>query len=385
MQPTAASHLPTFMEVQTSILVVAIIFLAGAFFSWIGGILETAKLQPQIDEERRQKLQLELRHQRDEETAAEAQHKIKDLTARCTQLEQQLAQAQAHVDQAEGEALTARQGARELELQILPTQTRVGDLEGALSAERGRLGALQTALEAKQDLVQQLTNELTTTNNTLANERSSTQQRENALRDQLAEHEKFLASGSTQAEAIKAELDKARVAHAAFEQETEARAGDWNRKLAAAENKYQMLQKEYMSLVNSGGHGDAAAAIVAAEELARAQERARAAEARLQELEEQLAHSDAGTRKKLRETEYRICELEAKLADADEAKALAVAEAVASLTPPAPTSEVPRPEYLAKLHEELAATKEKCLQLARERDEARSITQGLAPTETGAL
>jgi predicted nucleic acid-binding Zn-ribbon protein len=237
------------MEVQTTILVVSIIFLAGAFFSWIGGLLERAKLQPKIDEEHRLKLQLELRHQRDEETtkvqAAEAQQHIKEITAHSTQLEQQLAarqselaQAKAEIDKAENEAVAARQRARELELQLLPVQTRVADLEGALSAERGRLAALQTALEAKQDLVQQLTNELTTTNNALAGERSTTQQ----LRDQLAETD------------------------------------------------------------------------------------------------------EAGTR----------------------------------LSPTPPTTEEPRPEYLAKLHEELAATKEKCLQLAHERDEARSITKGLA-------
>ena len=378
------------MDLKTALIVSAIIFLTWAFFSRIGGLLEKAKLQPVIDEERRLKLQVELRRQREEETAAihlaEAQERLKEATAKAGQLEQQLASKQADLatagakaDSLENEVVEAKQATRELDIKHVAAQTRVVDLEGALSAERGRLGALQTALDAKQDLVQQLSNELSSTNATLAAERTSGEQREAALREQLGEHERILSSGSNQTEAIRAELDRVKKAHATLEQDSESKAGDWARKLAASENKIQLLQKEILSLVNTGGgHGDAAGALVAAENLERTQERAKAAEARVLELEEQLAQGDPGTRRKLRETEYRVCELEFKLAEAEEAKAAAVMEAVASLSAPAQVPEQPSPEYLSKLHEELAATKEKCHQLLKERDEARGGPQAPA-------
>lgn len=376
------------METKTTLLAFAISLLFGSLGVMIGGLLEKAKLQPVIDEERRLKLQLELKRQREEEIAAaketEAQARFKEATARTAQLEQQVAtrqtdltQAKEQCDSLETEASAARQASRELEIQHRAAQTRVGDLEGSLSAERGRLGALQTALDAKQDLVQQLTNELASTNATLASERTGAQQRETALREQLAEHERILSSGSNQTEAIRAELERVKKSHAALEQEAETKAGDWSRKLASSENKIQLLQKEILSLVNTGGGlGDAAGALIAAEDLARIQERAKAAEARVLELEEQLAQGDTATRKKLRETEYRVCELEFKLAEADEAKTTAVAEALADSAPVTETPEQPSPEYLSKLHEELAVTKEKCIQLARERDEARSAPKG---------
>ncbi len=377
------------METKTTLLVFAISLLFGSLGVMIGGLLEKAKLQPQIDEERRLKLQLELKRQRDEEVAAakeaEAAARLKESTARAHQIDQQLSarqtelkQAREQCDSLENEASDAKRATREQEIQYRAAQTRVGDLEGSLSAERGRLSALQTALDAKQDLVQQLTNELASTNATLTSDRNDAAQREAALREQLAEHERILNSGSTQTEAIRGELERVKKLHATLEQETEARAGDWSRKLAASENKIQLLQKEILSLVNTGGHGDAAGALVAAEDLARVQERAKAAEARVLELEEQLAQGDPASRKKLRETEYRVCELEFKLAEADEARTAAVAEALANVAPATEApAEQPSPEYLAKLHEELAATHDKCLQLTRERDEARSITKGL--------
>ena len=372
------------MDTNHELLFFAISLLLGALGVWIGGLRAHSELQPKLDEERRLKLQLELKRQREEETStarlAEEQAKLKDATARSTQQEQQLltkgidlTQAREKADALEREVADAKHAARELDLQLHAAQTRVGDLDSSLAAERGRLGALQTALDAKQDLVQQLTNELASTNATLTAERTSAEQRETGLRDQIAEHEKFLSSGSSQTDAIRAEMDKVKKAHSTLEQDAEAKAAEASRKLAAADNKIQLLQKEIMSLVNSGGHGDAAEAVVAAENLARAQERAKAAEARVLELEEQLSQGDAGTRKKLRETEYRVCELEFKLAEADEAKAAAVVEALSSL----PAPEEPRPEYLAKLHEELAATKQKCDQLIKERDDARTATQGL--------
>ena len=297
----------------------------------------------------------------------------KDLAAKQAEIDQgkeALAQAKAKIDSLEDEVVASRSATRVLEAQQVASQTRVSDLDACLSSERGRLAALQTALDAKQDLVKQLTNELESTNASASAERASAQQRETALRDQIAEHERILNSGSNQTEAIRAEMDKIKKAHAAVEQDAEAKAADWSRKLAASENKIQLLQKEVLNLVNSGGSGDAAGAMVAAENLTKAQERARAAEAKVLDLEQQLSMGDAGTRKKLRETEYRVCELEFKLAEADEAKAAAVVQALASL----PAPEQPSPEYLNKLHEELAATKDKCQQLIKERDEARAST-----------
>ena len=380
------------MDLYTSILVICIISVSGAVFSWMARVKEHGRLWPLLEEERRLKLQFELRRQREADEAKEQatvqQDRIKELTTRVTHMDQQLTSRQkeldetrAAVDAAEEETLTARQHAREQELQLHAAQTRVTDLEGTVAAERGRLAALQAALDAKSELVQQLTNELTTTNNTLATERIGAQQRELGLRNELAEHEKNLAGGSSEAELMKAEVDKTRAAHAALEQDNEARTADWNRRLNAADQKYQLLQKEYMSLVNAGGHGDAAAAVVDAEEKTRQQDRLRAAETRAQELEEQLSQNDAATRKKLRESEYRICELEAKLAEAEEAKTAAVADALGDLPPAPPTMEQPRPEYLAKLHEELAATKEICLELTqeKEKEEPRPATQALVP------
>ncbi len=379
------------METKTSLLVFAISLLFGSLGVMIGGLLEKAKLQPVVDEERRLKLQQELRRQREEENAAtslaEAQTRLKEATARGTQLDQQLSARQTELTQTQEQAHkleeeldSAKQAAREQEIQHRATQTRVSDLESSLSAERGRLGALQTALDAKQDLVQQLTNELASTNTTLAGDRTAAQQREAALREQLAEHERILSSGSNQTEAIRAELDRAKAAHATLAQDAETKTAEWSRKLATSENKIQLLQKEILSLVNTGGgHGEAADVLEAAQNLARAQERAKTAEARVLELEEQLAQGDPATRKKLRETEYRVCELEFKLAEADEAKTAAVAEALAiAPAPAAETAEQPSPEYLAKLHEQLAATHDKCVQLTKERDEARAGTQGLA-------
>ncbi|MDB6073337.1 MAG: hypothetical protein JWO89_977 [Verrucomicrobiaceae bacterium] len=377
------------METKTTLLVFAISLLFGSLGVMIGGLLEKAKLQPLVDEERRLKLQQELRRQRDEENAAashaEAQTRLKEATARGNQLDQQLtakqtelAQTKEQSDKLKDELESGKQAAREQDIQHRATQTRVSDLESSLSAERGRLGALQTALDAKQDLVRQLTNELASTNTTLEAERTAAQQREAGLREQLAGHERILSSGSNQTEAIRAELERAKAAHTTLIQDAETKAADWSRKLVTSENKIQLLQKEILSLVNTGGsHGDAADVLETAQNLARTQDRAKAAEARVLELEEQLAQGDPTTRKKLRETEYRVCELEFKLAEADEAKTAAIAQALFTSTP-AETGEQPSPEYLAKLHEQLAATHDKCVQLTRERDEARAGTQGLA-------
>ena len=370
------------MDPWTTIIVFCIGVLAVSYI--IGSLREQSKLQRELDEERRLKLTLELRRQREEEEArensAKLEEQLKVAATKTHYAEQQLAAKQSELTQAqekittlENDVVASRQAQRELDIQHLATQTRVSDLDAALSAERGRLGALQSALEARQDLVKQLTSELAATNANLVGERSGAQQREAALREQLAEHERILSSGSNQTEAIRAEMERIKKAHATTEQEAEAKVADSARKLATAENKIQLLQKEILNLVNSGGSGDAAGAMVAAENLTRAQERARIAEAKVLELEEQLSQGDTGTRKKLREAEYRVCELEFKLAEADEAKAAAVVEALSSL----PAPEQPSPEYLTKLHEELAATKDKCLQLIKERDEARSATVGL--------
>ena len=178
---------------------------------------------------------------------------------------------------------------------------------------------MQEALEAKQDLAKQLAQELSTARNSFTDERRAATEREAALRAQLADHEKMAASGQSMADVINAELEKTRVAQAELEKESSSRLSDLQRKLAAADQKSAMLQKEIMALVNSTGNtSEAAAVVTAAEEIDQARQRALQAEKKIAELEAQLSQGDAGTRKRLREAEYKICELEYKLAQIEE-------------------------------------------------------------------
>jgi hypothetical protein len=184
----------------------------------------------------------------------------------------------------------------------------------------------------------------------VADDRNASAQREAALRASLSEYERQAASGLSTTEVVQAELDKTRETLASLEQESENRQADLKRKLTAAEQKAQMLQKEIMALVSTGTPGDAAAAVTAAEDIAKAQERAVVAEKRVAELEAQLAQGDAGTRKRLREAEYRICELEFKLAQIDEPAPVVSAPVPAPIAASAPeVAPEPAPEPAAAL------------------------------------
>ncbi len=378
------------MDTQTILQVASITFVSAVVFRWIGSLLERRKLQPLIEAERRERTTLEVRRQKEQQ---EAEIRQQAATARLAEADARLlaaqneaiaklAAAQQRIADQETELATARQSQREVDLKFAPMAQRIADLDSALLSERGRVGAIQTALDAKHDLAQQLAQELNSTRAASTEERQANQQRESALRVTLAEHEKVLASGMSQAEHVQIELDKVRAALTAAEQDAEAKLADAKRKIAAADQKNMLLQKEIMSLVSSGStsHSEAAATVVAAEDTARLEERAKAAEKRAQELESKLTMSDSETRKKLRESEYRVCELEFKMAEMAEANAAAP---VPEKAPAAIAAEQPSPEFLAKLHEDLAAAKVLCEVLAQERDLARGavVTEATAIVE----
>lgn len=149
----------------------------------------------------------------------------------------------------------------------------------------------------------------------------------------------------------------ARIIHGLAAESAGKKQEDLRRKLTQAETKNQLLQKEILAIVGSGGSmADAAAAATAAEDLERALERARTAEKKLAEIGAAVPDSDL--RRKLRESEYRVCELEFKLSEAEEK---------ASQAQSLPATEQPSDAYLAKLHEELALTKQVCEDLLKEK------------------
>lgn len=330
-------------ETQYILQLTLVGLVSGAAFWVVAHWSAKRQLQPVIDEERKLRNQLEMKRQEESQKAEEQLDLLKSqlaaATSRCTTLETQLNAEKDLVTGLQSHLAQVQQTLRDSEAQMALFRGRQTDMESALEAEKGRISAMQAALDAKQELAQQLALELNSTRLSVADERNASAQRESALRAALSEYERQAASGLGATEAVQAELDKTREALASLEQDTESKQADLKRKLTAAEQKAQMLQKEIMALVSTGTPGDAAAAVTAAEDIAKAQERAVVAEKRVSELEAQLAQGDAGTRKRLREAEYRICELEFKLAQMDEPAPVVsapAAPATAPISAPAP-------------------------------------------------
>ena len=309
-------------ETQYILQLTLVGLVSGAAFWVVAHWSAKRQLQPVIDEERKLRNQLEMKRQEESQKAEEQLEVLKNqllaATDRCTALETQLNAEKDSVVGLQSHLSQVQQALRDSEAQTALFRGRQTDLESAVEAEKGRISAMQAALDAKQELAQQLALELNSTRLSVADERNAAAQRETALRASLSEYERQAASGLSSTEVVQAELDKTRETLASLEQESESRQADLKRKLTVAEQKAQMLQKEIMALVSTGSPGEAAAAVTAAEDIAKAQERAVTAEKRVAELEAQLAQGDAGTRKRLREAEYRICELEFKLAQIDE-------------------------------------------------------------------
>jgi len=205
-----------------------------------------------------------------------------------------------------------------LKEQIPALKDRLADQHVALLAEQGKHAALEQALEARSELAAAMTDELAKVRTAREEDARLWAAREADLKATIAEHEVALA-GEAQ-EALKAELDRVRELLSQEQIDGETRLAEQKKKLASAEQRIQMLQKEILSLVNSGSASDAAATVVAAEESEALKRRLKEAELRSQELELKLAQSDSETRKKLREAEYRVCELEFKLAEVEEKK-----------------------------------------------------------------
>lgn len=325
-------------ETQYILQLTLVALVSGAAFWVVAHWSAKRQMQPLIDEEHKLRNQLEMKRQEESQKAEEQLDLLKNqlaaATTRCTTLETQLNAEKDTVTGLQSHLAQVQQTLRDSEAQMALFRGRQSDMESALEAEKGRISAMQAALDAKQELAQQLALELNSTRLSVADERNASAQREAALRASLSEHERQAASGLSTSEVVQAELDKTREALASLELETENRQSDLKRKLTAAEQKAQMLQKEIMALVSTGTPGDAAAAVTAAEDIAKAQERAMASEKRVAELEAQLAQGDAGTRKRLREAEYRICELEFKLAQVDEAPVVPAAPAVTPAAQP---------------------------------------------------
>lgn len=318
----------------TILQITLVVMITGVVFWGVADWARARKMQPLIDQERAMRLQVEVKRQDESQSAAEYRDKtearLKESFQRQTNLERTLTSTQeqlkAETEQAatriaalEEEVKAAQAQQRDIEAQLSSGRSRIADLESALNSEKGRIAAMQEALEAKQDLAKQLAQELSSARHSFADERRVFQERETAMRSQLADHEKQVATGQSMTDVINAELEKTRAAQAELERESTNKMSELTRRLAAADQKSALLQKEIMALVTSTGNpGEAAAAVSAAEEMAQAQERAKQAEKRAAELEAQLAQGDAGTRKRLREAEYRICELEFKLAQVEE-------------------------------------------------------------------
>lgn len=314
-----------------------VIMITGVVFWGVADWSVKRKLQPELEQERKLRLQSELKRQ---EEFTQAGEKCERLDKLIRQQEQQLAdlasqhsalqaradrdasQAAEQITMHQSDAAAALQKMREAEALHSAAETKIGALEAALEAEKGRIGAMQEAMEAKQDLAKQLAQELSSTRNAFADERKLAQERESNLRAELATHERLAASGQSMVDVVNQELEKTRAAQAELEKESASKLAELQRKLSAADQKSAMLQKEVMALVGSGGSAsDAAETVTLSEELSKAQERAKSAEKKIIELEAQMSQGDAGTRKRLREAEYKICELEYKLAQVDEKQA----------------------------------------------------------------
>jgi chromosome segregation ATPase len=379
------------MDTNTLLQTLGTTALSGAVFWWLGSTLRAAKMQPLIDAQAsaaklaEQKLAEEKAEHADDVKVVEAalaEHKAQfeaTLASSARTNAEVKAELASYREQVEGATRVQADRFAELERTIVekehqlalaaekaaPLQQRITDIEGTLSAERGKMAALETAVQAKEELAKQFSSELENVRQTAARDRQQAQEKEAGMRSSLAEFEKWQAAGLSQSEVMGQELERCKAALATAEADSESKQADLKRKLGQAETKVQMLQKEIMAIVSSGGAGDAAAAATAAEDLEKALERARTAERKLAEMGSN--ESDSELRKKLRSSEYRVCELEFKLAEVEESRDKALAGAGAGSA-----SEQPSAEYLAKLHEELATAKKLCEQLTTERDAARS-------------
>lgn len=331
-------------ETQYILQLTLVGLVSGAAFWVVASWAEKRKLQPIIDEERKLRSQLEVKRQEEAQKAEEQHEVLKTQLAaastRCATLETALNTEKDATVALQSSLMQTQQTLRDTEAQMAVMRARQSDLEGSLLAEKGRLGAMQAALDAKQELAQQLAQELNATRLSITDERNAAAQREGALRASLAEYEHHAARGLSTTEGVQGELDSARAALSSLEREAEAKQTEIKRKLAAAEQRAQMLQKEVMALVSTGNPAEAAAVVTAAEDIEKAQARAITAEKRVTELEAQLAQGDTGTRKRLREAEYKICELEFKLAQTVEASPHAsTAPAVSPATQSLPAAE----------------------------------------------
>ena len=320
----------TILQLTLMTMIVGVVFWGVADWS------RQRQMRPEIEQERALRLQGEMKRQEEaqvaEENEAAFKTKLAEAAERQAALERSQADLQARFAKEMDNAISKfteldrehkilLQQHRDAEAVLTASRSRVSDLEAAMEAEKGRIVAMQEALEAKQDLAKQLAQELSSARASFNDERKAATEREAALRAQLADHEKQAASGQTMTDVVNAELEKTRLAQAELERESATRLADLQRKLAAADQKSALLQKEIMALVNSTGNtSEAAAAVTAAEDIEQAKERALQAERKIAELEAQLSQGDAGTRKRLREAEYKICELEYKLAQVDPSK-----------------------------------------------------------------
>jgi DNA repair exonuclease SbcCD ATPase subunit len=367
------------MDTLTLVQSGCIFAASGAFFWWLGGALTKAKMQPMLDAQLRmtkmaedkfhhasqaskeiakqaEAAQEELKNQHDK-ALAEVSAKHVDLEKQKAAVEQLRLSDAAAMNALRDDATSAMNTLRDeaaakvinlmqqmaalektlgdkdnrivlAETQTEPLQQRIADLTQTLTAEREKHAALQTAIDAKQatldakeDIAQQLKQQLTATIQAIETEKRATAEREAKFKASLSEYEQWQAAGKSQTEVFGAEMDQLKATLAQTETDSEAKQTELKRRLAQSDTKIQMLQKEIMTIVGSGAGGasDAAAVATMAEDLAQAQERARAAERKIVELESRGAVPDSDLRKRLRESEYRACELEVKLSEAEEA------------------------------------------------------------------
>ncbi len=305
-------------------------FLIAAFSAalswWLTKQAMQARFAPQLELLSEQVRKLEDRLQEDAAEARRRQEESAKLIARLDQEFADFRQESGAREATQGRRLadvteqlrSAESATSLLKEQIPALKDRIADQHVALLAEQGKNAALEQALEARGALATSLTSELAELRKAREEESRLWAAREADLKAAVREREAALSNEAQ--EVLKAELERVRGVLGQEQADGEARLAEQKKKLAAAEQRIQMLQKEILSLVNSGSASDAAATVVAAEECEALRRKVKEAEQRVQELELKLAQSDSETRKKLREAEYRVCELEFKLAEVEENK-----------------------------------------------------------------
>ncbi|MDZ4289565.1 MAG: hypothetical protein U0984_16490 [Prosthecobacter sp.] len=133
---------------------------------------------------------------------------------------------------------------RELAAQLPPTQARIGDLEGALGAERGRIGALEQAVAATARRADDLEGRLRDTEQSLSAQREQAAQREAELTQQLAANERTLAGDLLRLASADSEIIKLKEAHEAYRQQAETRLSNLQRGLPATEARPALVHHE---------------------------------------------------------------------------------------------------------------------------------------------